>query len=138
MIYVGIDPDVDKNGVAFWNSKTKELELSCESFFSLFDLLQSRQVDKVIIEAGWLNKSNFHLIPGMTKSSAAETGRRVGRNHEAGMKIVEMCEYLKLPNQIKKPEKSKVNHKKFVWMTKYTGGRTNQEKRDAAMLVYGL
>lgn len=142
--YIGIDPDVTKNGVAFYERATKKLELSNLTFFELFDYLQfvkkvskeENQSVSVIIDAGWLNKSNFH-VTGQNKSINGQIGERVGANHQVGKLIVEMCIYLDLDYKLNKPTKSKVNAETFA---KITGiiGRTNQEQRDAGMLVYGL
>jgi len=34
-VYIGIDPDVDKSGVAYYDSKTKFLQMTNQSFFNL-------------------------------------------------------------------------------------------------------
>ncbi len=141
--YIGIDPDVTKSGVAFYEAKSKTLELANLTYFQLFDYLKlvkneisENQSIKVIIEAGWLNKSNWHAVKGGNSSINAQIGQRTGANHEVGKKIAEMCEYLDLPYELIKPTKSKVNAEYFK---KITGviGRTNQEQRDAGMLVFG-
>ena len=104
-ILIGIDPDVEKSGVAYYESDTKKLELSNLTFFQLFDYLQHVERNKadldevtVVIEAGWLNKSNWHVTHG-TANINAQIGQRTGANHEVGRKIVEMCKYIGL-NQI--------------------------------------
>ena len=66
---IGIDPDVEKNGVAFLDCSTKRLEVTSLTFPDLLDFLRSskRQAEvlqknlRVIIEAGWLNKAHWHL-----------------------------------------------------------------------------
>lgn len=140
-IYVGIDPDVSKSGVAVWDVLKKNLELDNLKFFDLFQnlvYLKNNFGERliVIIEAGWLNKSNWHAVKCGNSAINAQIGQRTGANHEAGKKIAEMCEYLCLPYELVKPTKSKVNAEYFK---KVTGviGRTNQEQRDAGMLVYG-
>jgi hypothetical protein len=149
MIYIGIDPDVHKSGVAFYNSKTKDLTLSNLSFFQLFDYLcwfnENYQTivfkeAKVILEAGWLNKkSNFHW-DGFSKQSKAtgeRIGKNVGANHETGRKIEEMLQYLKIPYELKKPTQSKVDQEYFKKLTGVKK-KTNQDQRDAALLIWGL
>jgi len=140
-IYIGIDPDTAKSGVAIWSKQNKFLELSNMKFFDLFaQLLFMRRLYNeevlVIVDAGWLNKSNFHASNKFNKSVNSIIGERTGANHEVGKKIVEMCEYLGLKYELHKPTKSKVNAETFA---KITGvkGRTNQEQRDAGLLVYG-
>lgn len=138
-IYIGIDCDVTKSGVAYYESLTKKLELSNLTFFELFDYLQfvaAQGKPMVIIEAGWLNKSNWHAKSKGSAALNAKIGSRTGANHETGKKIVEMCEYLELPYKLVRPTKTKLNAETFKNITK-TIGRTNQENRDAAMLVWG-
>lgn len=140
-VYVGIDPDVSKSGFAIWDVLKKNLELDNLKFFDLFQnlvYLKNRYGERVvvIIEAGWLNKSNWHAVKGGNSSINAQIGQRTGANHEVSKKIAEMCDYLGLPYELVKPTKSKVNAEYFK---KVTGviGRTNQEQRDAGMLVFG-
>jgi hypothetical protein len=138
-IYIGIDPDTSKNGVGFWYKESKKLELENLTFFELFDALKQLKIRyniTVIIDAGWLNKSNFHVV-GTNKNVNGKIGERVGANHEVGKKIAEMCDYLGVAYQLHRPTKSKVNKEVFEQITGYKG-RTNQETRDAGMLVYNL
>ena len=142
--YIGIDCDVTKSGVAYYESDTKKLELSNLSFFELFDYLQFAKNKEneninltIVIEAGWLNKSNWHKVINGNSSINAQIGQRTGANHEVGKKIVEMCIYLGLNHKLVKPTKSKVNSEYFNKITDNIG-RTNQEQRDAGLLVFGL
>ena len=141
---IGIDPDTDKSGVALFNVKSKMVTgLYNKTFFELFGYLSDgKETDgvgiEVVIEAGWLNaKSNFH---GAFGGAAERIGAKVGANHETGKKIAEMCEYLNIPYRLVKPLSlkvwggKKINHAQFVQLTGWVG-RTNQEQRDAAMLV---
>jgi len=136
-IIIGIDPDVTKSGVAV---KCKLFtKLSNLSFFELFDLLSSyketRENIEVYVECGFLNKGNWHKING-SNSVNAQIGQRTGANHEVAKKIVEMCRYLGIEYYEIKPTKSKVNSEFFKQITKIDK-RTNQEQRDAYMLIYG-
>lgn len=139
-IYIGIDPDVDKSGVAMWDGK--DLILMNLSFWELFDFLHGSKFTpdipvKVRLEAGWLNqKINWHNEKAGVRV-AAKIGARTGANHEVGRKIVEMCNYLKIPCELCVPKSSKVNKELFRKITGYTRA-TNPETRDAGMLVYGL
>ena len=138
-IHIGIDPDVTKNGVAIWYPKTKALDLECLRFFELFELFKTLKIRNqiiVIIDAGWLNKTNFHVL-GTNKRVNGKIGEHVGANHEVGKKIAEMCDYLGLEYRLNKPRSKKVDKETFEKITGYTS-RTNQEKRDAGMLVFGL
>lgn len=146
-ILIGIDPDVDKSGVAYIGIN-KEMQLNNMTFFELFDYLAyAKKVSetmlitanvpiKVYIEAGWLNKTNWHTSGKMNTATVAQIGARTGANHEVGRKIAEMCEYLKIDYELVRPTQSKVDAVYFKQLTKYQG-RTNQEQRDAAMLIWG-
>lgn len=135
---VGIDPDIDKSGVAFLNSET--VELKNLTFFELFEYLKSlrNQVDnlKVYIECGYLNKSNWHKKSEKSAAFNAKVGERTGANFETARKIVEMCEYLKLQHFKIRPTRTKVKAPFFKTLTGIQS-RTNQEQRDAYMLIHG-
>lgn len=141
-ILIGIDPDVDKNGVAIINGDKTELHNL--AFFELFDFFNEvlRQKGKseeilVVIECGFLNKSNWHKDEKGSAAKNAKIGNNTGRNHEVAKKIVEMCEYLEIPHKKVRPTTSKLNAKLFKMVTKIEQ-RTNQEVRDAMMLIWGM
>jgi hypothetical protein len=138
-LYIGIDPDTNKSGVAYWYKDTKKIELETLEFFKLYDVLKSLKIRYniyVVIDAGWLNKTNFH-VTGTNKKVNGKIGERVGANHEVGKKIAEMCISLGIQYSLHKPTKTKVNKEIFEKITGYKG-RTNQEVRDAGMLVFGI
>ncbi|MBK9511234.1 MAG: hypothetical protein IPO04_18175 [Cytophagaceae bacterium] len=71
-LYIGVDPDIDKSGVCLYYSKTN-FELLNLKFFELFDKLyflkDCENLDiEVVIEAGWLNKSNWHKVTNQSRS----------------------------------------------------------------------
>jgi hypothetical protein len=137
-IIIGIDPDVEKSGVAV-KCKTF-IKLSNLSFFQLFDLLnaykETRKNIEVYVECGYLNGSNWHKKINQSASINAKIGERTGANFEVAKKICEMCEYLKIEHVKIKPTRSKVNAEFFKQITKIET-RTNQEQRDAYMLIHG-
>ena len=140
MIYVGIDPDVGKNGVAI---KIKdEYQLLNLKFFDLLDKLNElkttyKQEEIVVyVECGFLNKSNWHKVSKGSASINAKIGNSTGRNHEVAYKIIEMCEYLNLKHFQVKPTARKLNKEQFQAITKINQ-RLNQEQRDACMLIFG-
>lgn len=134
---IGIDPDINKSGVVvkmgdqYIGQKLK--------FFELFDYLISLQthIGAIYIEAGWQNsKSNYHNRPGQKKNVGERIAKNVGANHEAGRKIVEMCEYLKIPYKLQRPVSSKVLDREYF--KRLTGIKTSsQEIIDAGMLIVG-
>lgn len=134
-ILIGIDPDVTKSGVA-----TSDKVLMNLTFFELFDFLKAYKKTnlelEVYVECGFLNKSNWHKTNG-SNSINAQIGQRTGANHEVAKKICEMCEFLEIKYHKIKPTRSKVNADFFKKITKIDK-RTNQEQRDAYMLIHGL
>lgn len=137
-ILIGIDPDVDKSGVAFLNGN--QLELYNKTFFQLLDYFKTMKEQhpgiEVYVECGFLNKSNWHKSSGKSAAFNAKIGEHTGANFETAKKIVEMCEYLEIKYHKIQPRRSKIDNDYFKKITGYTG-RTNQEQRDAFMLIYG-
>lgn len=137
-ILIGIDPDVEKSGFA--RIQGDQLKLDNLSFFDLFEELKfykEREIKPTVyIECGYLNKSNFHKKSGMSAALNAKIGERTGANFETAKKIVEMCEYLKLPYVKIQPKASKITNDYFKYITGLSI-RTNQEQRDAMMLIWG-
>lgn len=141
---------MDKSGYAFLDKKTKQMNIEEMPFPALIGYLDILHlgVDKcgekmiVVIEAGWLNKSNWHYRPSDTKAKVAEIGRQTGRNHQTGILIAEMCEYMGIPYKLRKPlpkfwkgKDRKITAEEFKEITGYKG-RTNQEGRDAGLLAW--
>jgi hypothetical protein len=98
---VAIDPDVEKSGVAELSPQRRLLEVTNLTFPQLLDYLQARKKMSdvahtsliVVVEAGWLNQSNWHLRSKDNARVARAKGNSAGRNHETGRKIVEMCKH---------------------------------------------
>lgn len=141
MILIGIDPDTDKSGVAYKNGD--ELELMNLKFFDLLEFFEKVQREKnrlekllVVVEAGWLNKSNWHTQKKGSAALNAKIGNNTGRNHETAKKIVEMLEYLGIQYKTVRPTTAKINSKLFCNITGVK--KSNQEVRDATMLIWNL
>jgi len=137
MIKIGVDPDTEKNGVCWFNN-SKDFSLHLYTFFELFIYFgtQPKESVHIYIEAGWLNKSNWHKKNNGSAAVNATIGNRTGANHEVGRKIVEMCEYLGLDYTLIKPIKSKLKVSAFRQLTGFKG-KVTQEEIDACMLVWG-
>lgn len=136
-IIIGIDPDLEKSGVAILG---QSLELKNLTFAETVALFRNREseIKKVIIEAGWKNaKSNFHGYIGQRKSVGERIAKNVGENHATGKLLVEMAKAQGLEVVELRPSRSKVDAKEFNRVTGWVG-RSNQEQRDAAMLIWGL
>ncbi|CAA0288949.1 hypothetical protein [Acinetobacter baumannii] len=137
-IIIGIDPDLDKSGVAVL--KDGLLRLDNMRFYDLTQYFEVNkdQIKKVVIEAGWLNKkSNLHGRIGQSKRAGERIAKNVGENHATGKLLAEMAESLGLTVVLVKPTKSKKNSEEFNRITGWKG-RTNQEQRDAGMLIWGV
>lgn len=138
---IGVDPDREKSGVALYRASTGKIEeLQTLSFFDLFDYLKAKRESEsdlvVVVEAGHKIQGNWHIRASDSARKAAKVGSYVGGNHQVGQKIIEMCEYLNIPYQEKIPSRRKVDAETFRKITGWTG-RTNQECRDAGLLVFG-
>lgn len=155
-IIVAIDPDAEKNGVATLHTHNRHISAQSLTFACTLDYLRyiQRQAEVtqqhliVVIEAGWLNKGNWHLIQAESNARAAAKGNSVGRNHETGRKLVEMCEHWGISHDIIKPlvlrvkgrniwrgKDGKITHEELAAFTGITG-RTNQEERDAMLIAW--
>ncbi|OBC76624.1 hypothetical protein A7907_03585 [Acinetobacter baumannii] len=137
-IIIGIDPDLEKSGVAVLGQS--HFELKNLNFAEVVELFKAEQdlIKKVVIEAGWLNKkANFRS--GANKSIAVneQISRRVGENHATGKLLVQMAKHMGLAVIEVKPTKAKINSEDFKRITGWQG-RTNQEQRDAGMLIWGM
>ena len=142
-LYIGIDPDVDKSGFAVWNKPAQKFEsieaLGLAEIMSFFQVMKI-SIEIVVIEAGYMNKGNRHTFKGQTVAAASKTGENVGRNHQRGMDIVEILEWMRIPYRLQKPITPNKWKDDAAYFKTITGwhGKTNPEKRDAAMLVYGM
>lgn len=150
---IGIDPDSEKNGVAIVSPATRLLNCECLTFAETIAGLQGykyraevlKQSFIVVIEAGWLNRSNWHTH-GNAKLAAA-IGRSTGMNHQTGILLAQMCDYYKIPYKLQKPLKKcwkgkdgKITHAELTKQLQLRGytdipKRTNQEQRDAVLLI---
>ena len=144
---IGIDPDVDKSGLACLNTSTRQLEAASLPFPELLDHLLRVKADYkddaiVVVEASWLISHNWHTRSGDNRRVSAAKGNNVGRNHEVGRKIVEMARHYGLEVVEQIPLKKnwqgrdgKITHEELAYFTGITG-RTNQEARDAALIAW--
>jgi hypothetical protein len=139
-LYIGIDPDIDKSGIAIWENDNKILVLKNLSFFQIFDLLNENKdrIAIVRIECGWLNhKSNWHNRREQTKTAGERISKNVGENHAVAKLLCQMCVFHQILHEEIRPTAHKLDKKLFKQITGYSG-RTNQETRDAGMLLIDL
>lgn len=147
---VGIDPDVDKSGVALLDTATGKLEVLSLPFPDIIVKIKEWRVRaeneersiRIVLEAGYLTRGNYHLRPYDTKAVAAAKGMSVGRNHQTGKIIHETLEYYGFSVLPAAPlpkfwsgRNKKITHAEL----EYFAGplpRTNQDGRDAALLAW--
>lgn len=149
--YIGIDPDVQKSGVAYLNINTRELDIKTLTFPQTLDYLkQAKEYAnlngvgyKVIIEAGWMNRGNWHLKYHDGRAASAAKGVDQGRNEQTSRLLGEMCEHWGIAYEFKKPlpkcwsgHDKKITQDELQEVTGQKIARTNQEGRDAALLAW--
>ena len=145
--YLGIDPDTEKSGVALWSRKRQQFVfVKSIEFWDLVDFIQDGELKdfemfswvdedvQVIIEGGWLvEKSNFHKEQGVRRRE--RIAKNVGMNHEVGILLEALCKRIGMPCEVTAPSGMKLDARVFRQMTKWEK-TTNQDNRDAAMLVF--
>lgn len=150
-IIVGIDPDIDKSGYAVLKCDERKVSLDAVDFFQLQSYLlaladRANRLDRrmvVVVEASWAIHGNWHLSQKERNQYAAATGYKVGRNHQVGMLIVEMCKVNGIPVVEHIPLRKcwsgkdrKITHEELTQFCPVDRNRTNQEMRDAALLAW--
>ena len=145
MKYLGIDPGVN-NGVAAYNSKKNEVNLSTLSFFDLIASLELTAVNNyeaphnviVVIENVIKNKPVFSKHRTYQTRQDLKIAQNVGENKAYCKLIIEKCKILGFRVILKTPGKNnrKLDAKQF---RKITGlaDRCSQHARDAFMLIFG-
>lgn len=148
-VIIGIDPDNQESGVGAVFDDRKFLAYKME-FPAMIDYLRAMNESckkiKVVIEGGWLNKSNWHVLGRyMSAVKAAAIGRSTGMNHQTGILIVECCKHYNIPYEIIKPLKKcwkgkdgKITQDELAYFMSSDGKmpRINQDQRDALLLAW--
>lgn len=145
---IAIDPDCEKSGYAILDTKIRKMTIVALNFPAVLDafynLSPTRKANTlVVVEAGWLNTSHWHLKKGDSGRMAATKGNAVGRNHETGRKLVEMAKHIGLEVKEIKPLKKvwkgkdgKITHDELSYFIPGLAARSNQEMRDAALIAW--
>jgi hypothetical protein len=143
---IGIDPDVEKSGVAirYMGEPFKNTDLINKSFWDLHEYLELISTSgaelHIVVEAGHLNaKSNFRSGK-MTALASDRVSREVGRNHQTGILIIEYLVKKGLSHELHVPrspvvKKAIQSAEVFKQLTKLDVV-CNPETRSAAMLVF--
>lgn len=156
---LGIDPDIEKSGLATVNLATRTLEVGTYSFPELIAKIRTVYADSekdsrfdVVVEAGWLNKGNWHVTESRNgkfspQAWAAAVGVSQGECNAVSKLIIQMLEYEGIKAIPKKPLRKcwrgpdrKITHAELVrecdlYRVNFKEKRSNQEERDAALLA---
>lgn len=147
-LIIGIDPDCKKSGLCVIDKDEKKvIKAEALPFPELITTIVLHsflgKIKCVYVEAGWLNKGNYHGRKGDSRAIAAAKGEAVGRNAETGRKIIEMLRYNNIPVFEVKPLKKvwkgaggKISQSEIVKMIPGFPKRSNQEVRDAALIAW--
>lgn len=139
-VIIGIDPDNQESGVGAVFDDKKFLAYKM-NFPALIDYLKAMNESckkvKVVIEGGWLNKSNWHVLNRfMSAVKAAAIGRSTGMNHQTGILIVECCQHYNIPYEIIKPLKKYWKGKDGKITQDELAYFISQDQRDALLLAW--
>jgi hypothetical protein len=142
---IGIDPDVDKSGIAIIQSnKLRSLSMSLIEMYEWFKLIATK-IEVVKIEASWTISHNWTAKGSVAAS--LKIANHTGANHQIGKEIVKICEKLNINYRLIRPLKKnwkgangKITHKELIaiWQVqklKFEQTKTNQEERDAILLI---
>lgn len=151
---IAIDPDARESGVAQVDIQSKDIatfKMTFAEVISYLTVIQKLAVAegwryKVVIEAGWLNESNWHVLGKyMSAKKAAAIGRSVGMNHQTGVLLYETCkQYLGCDTELQKPLKKcwkgkdgKITQEEMQQITEHPKlPRMNQDQRDALLIAW--
>ena len=110
-ILIGIDPDSKKSGVGIYYKRADSYISFVASFFELFDIIQIQKESSdnilIVLEAGWLNKSNWHVNKNQSNAVSGTIGNKTGLNHQTGILIEQMCQYLNIEYRLARPTTQK-------------------------------
>ena len=112
---IGIDPDIEKNGVACIRKSRRELEVECLTFPQTLEYVKRKYEEWIVsnqmtapagfmvyVEAGWLNKGNWHVTESRNghfspSAWAAAVGKSDGECSAVSKKLIECFEYYNIP-----------------------------------------
>ena len=135
---IGIDPDLEKSGVATVIDG-KLTTLDTMGFFELTDfILEHKHVAHFIVEDVEHSKATYHR-PGKGRAEMLKIAQNVGQVKAIGRLLGVFLNGCDAQFTLIKPLKGRVKKAKkdAEFFNKITGwaGRSNQDKRDAALLA---
>lgn len=148
---VGIDPDVEKSGVALLDCEAMEFKaVETQSFADLVDYFSILATDRyyahksvvIVIEDSDLSV-NWHYNSRDSKAVCAAKGRSVGMCHATARHLKECAEAYGLEVVPMKPLRKcwkgrdgKITHEEAAYFMRGLPKQTNQEGRDSALLSW--
>jgi hypothetical protein len=141
MKYIAIDPDLHFSGMATMENGQYQ-ELRVISFPDLVDLIREHNFDPnttFVIEDVNANKPTFSR-PGQNAAQMKKIAQNVGMVKGVGKIMIDMLSHHGCKYELVKPLKGLLKSAKndkgiFQKLTGWTG-QSNEDKRDAAMLIH--
>ena len=147
---IGIDPDVEKSGLAVLNCATREFDVvKAVSFPCMIDTLGAYAdilkagVDVIVVIEDSDLSTNWHVNPRDNKATAAAKGRSIGMCHATARHLKECAEAYGLEVVLQKPlvkmwrgRDRKITHEEAEYFMRGLPKQTNQEMRDSCLLCY--
>lgn len=141
MIFIGIDPDSSKHGVAVYRDNGKIAQLLSLPLFGVFDLIMKlREQDSIQVHIENVCANNATFGKQFVKNRRAETtvSRSLGMCQQAQTEVERMAEYLgvevvrhPISSNWKDSEKGKKILAQLGWE-----GKSNEDSRSAAYFGY--
>lgn len=156
-LIIGIDPDVEASGLGVIHATQDNgliinyCTLPLPKLVDTIKWIIERVSDpvRIYIEAGWLNKGNWHLNPKDNKQLAAAKGRQAGRNHQLGLDLCALLDHHGIRHTEVQPlvkcwkgKDRKITHEELDTIVRWVNEsglprkRSNQEERDALLLAW--
>lgn len=141
MIHIGIDPDLQKSGVAVLIDG-RYISLKSMTFPDVVKMISSQiNYDDVLVTIEDVNAHKPTFSRGKQNQSVMnKISQNVGQVKAVGTLIVQLLEHHKCPYELIKPltgllKQAKDNKELFNRLTGWTGP-SNADTRDAAMLIH--
>lgn len=137
-VKIGIDPDLVKSGVAKAENG-KLVELLSLSFPELLEYAQQHKDALFVVENVEYDKTTY-IRPGTKPAVMRNIAQKVGQVKGTARQLIACLEYMGCKVQKVRPLRGPVKAKakrSASYFNQLTGwkGRTNEDKRDAALLV---
>lgn len=149
-IVIGIDPDIDRTGVAELHTATKKIKLYNMDFPTICSYLRKVSSDygdlaQIHIEDSSNTTKNWHLSARYGNTNrASRLGYDVGRNHQICHDIYDYAACilgLDISRQMPfkkcwKGKDGKITHEEISSFIQMPAKTSNQEQRDAALIAW--